>query len=161
MIAVTAGELQAWLEQTARGWKNLLAAHPQILAFPCDIRETHSVAEMLQHIVAVELRYTELLNGLPQTAYEAIPFDSVEAIYATHDRAMAMLEPLYQRDAAWWETAIEFGTRSAGTLRSRRRTILVHLLMHGIRHYAQLATLVRQHGIHPEWQMDYLMMDPE
>jgi hypothetical protein len=30
--------------------------------------------------------------------------------------------------------------------------------MHGIRHYAQLATLVRQHGVAPDWPMDYLFM---
>jgi uncharacterized damage-inducible protein DinB len=28
--------------------------------------------------------------------------------------------------------------------------------MHSIRHYAQLATLVRQHGFQPTWPMDYL-----
>lgn len=45
-----------------------------------------------------------------------------------------------------------------GVLRASRKTILVHALMHSIRHYAQLATLVRQHGVKPDWQMDYLLM---
>ncbi len=31
-------------------------------------------------------------------------------------------------------------------------------MTHGIRHYAQLATLVRQHGVTPDWPMDYLFM---
>jgi len=39
--------------------------------------------------------------------------------------------------------------------------VLFHALLHGIRHYAQLATLVRQHGIKPEWPMDYLFMGME
>ena len=42
--------------------------------------------------------------------------------------------------------------------RATRRTILVHLAMHGIRHYAQLATIVRQQGVKPDWGMDYLFM---
>lgn len=158
MVAITGTELQEWVEETSRGWKRLISAHPEILSFPCDIyRETQSVAELLQHIVAVELRYAERLNGLPETPYESIPSDSVEAVYATHDRAMELLRPLMERDEVFWEAVLEFKTRSAGTLRATRRTVLVHLLMHSIRHYAQLATLVRKQGVAPDWGMDYIV----
>ena len=158
MVALTGTELQEWVEHMSRGWKKLILAHPEILAFPCDIRETRSVAGLLQHIVAVELRYTERLNEMPQTPYESIPFDSVEGIYATHDRAMDMLRPLMDRDDRFWETIIECKTRSAGIMRASRRTVLAHLLTHSIRHYAQLATLVRHQGIDSDLQMDYILM---
>jgi uncharacterized damage-inducible protein DinB len=52
---------------------------------------------------------------------------------------------------------LEFKTRSAGTLRATRRTVLVHLLTHSIRHYAQLATLARKEGVAPDWGMDYIV----
>jgi uncharacterized damage-inducible protein DinB len=159
MVAVTGAELQAWVERTSQGWKELIASRPEILSFRCDIRETKSVAQLLQHIVAVELRYAERLNEMPQTPYESIPFDSVETIYATHDRAMELLRPLLEQDQKFWDTVIEMKTRSAGTLRASRRTALIHLLMHSIRHYAQLATLVRENGVTPNWQMDYLLME--
>jgi uncharacterized damage-inducible protein DinB len=42
-------------------------------------------------------------------------------------------------------------------LRATRRTILMHLLTHSIRHYAQLATLTRKQGVAPDWSMDYLL----
>jgi uncharacterized damage-inducible protein DinB len=48
-----------------------------------------------------------------------------------------------------------------GPARSNRKTILFHALLHGIRHYAQLATLVRQCGVQPGWHMDYLVMRME
>lgn len=158
MHALTGHELQEWVDVTSRNWKKLISDHPEILGIACDIRETHTVAQVLQHIVAVELRYAERISELPQTGYEIIPYDSAEAIYATHERAMALLTPLLERDQAFWDTLIEFPTRSLGTLRATRRTILIHLFMHSIRHYAQLATLVRTHGIKPGWEMDYLMM---
>jgi len=60
-----------------------------------------------------------------------------------------------------WEAKFNYVTRSLGPARSKRKTVLFHALLHGIRHYAQLATLVRQHGIKPGWQMDYLAMDME
>lgn len=158
MNALTGAELQEWVEDMSRSWKQLLTAHPEILAFPCDIRGTTSVAGLLQHIVAAELRYAEQLNGLPQTPYESIPFHSADTIYATHDRAMDLLRPLLDRDEAFWEEVLEFRTRSAGPLRTSRRTVLVHLLTHSIRHYAQLATLVRRHGVAHNLVMDYILL---
>jgi uncharacterized damage-inducible protein DinB len=158
MVAITAEELQEWVENMSSRWRKLLSTHPEILSFPCDIRETSTVAQLLQHIVAVELRYAERLNELPQTEYGGIPYNSVDALYATHDRAMEMLRPLLNRDEAFWETVLEMKTRSAGILRASRRTVLVHLLTHSVRHYAQLATLVRNHGIPSGIDMDYILM---
>ncbi len=54
---------------------------------------------------------------------------------------------------------MELPTRSAGVVLVARRAVLVHLAMHAIRHYAQLATLVRQNGVKPGWAMDYLFVE--
>ncbi len=160
MVAITGMELLEWVEETSRGWKRFIDAHPEILSFPCDIRKTKSVAGLLQHIVAVELRYAERLNGLQETPYESIPYDSAEVIYATHNRAMELLRPLMERDDRFWNTVLEMQTRSAGILHAPARTVLVHLLTHSIRHYAQLATLVRKQGVAPDFAMDYILMHP-
>jgi len=158
--ALTAEETLAWLETTSTNWRALLDAHPEVLAFPCDIIGVSTVAGLLQHIVAVELRYAEQLSGLPPTDYAAIPFDSAEAIYATHARAVALFRELLASNIDWDER-IRYVTRTRGPARSSRKSILFHALLHSIRHYAQLATLVRQHGIRPAWPMDYLFMDME
>jgi uncharacterized damage-inducible protein DinB len=158
---LTGNELMAWAERTASGWRELFAAHPEALAFPRDIVGTTSIAELLQHIVAVELRYAERLSGLAETPYEAVPFGTVEAIYDTHKQAMELLRKLEDREQTYWEEWLQFTTRRGGTMRATRRTVFVHLLMHSIRHYAQLATLMRQRGIAPNWQMDYLLMGVE
>jgi len=155
--ALSGNELVDWVERTSAGWKQLLAAHPHLLLLPCDIRETTTVAGLLQHIVAVELRYAERLSDLPQTEYSAIPFDSTEALYRTHDRAMQLIQSLDRQNESWWQETIRFATRSAGTLEAPRKAILFHLLMHSIRHYAQLATIVRKHGVAPQLKMDYLV----
>jgi uncharacterized damage-inducible protein DinB len=119
-----------------------------------------TVGGLLQHIVAVELRYAEQLSGLPPTEYASIPFDSAATVYATHERAMKRLRELLASDLDW-NGKFNFVTRSRGPARSARKSVLFHALMHGIRHYAQLATLVRQHGIKPDWPMDYIFMDIE
>jgi uncharacterized damage-inducible protein DinB len=158
---LTAEEILVWNEKTATGWRKLLANHPELLTQPCDIAGTKTVAELLQHIVAAQLRYAERLADLPISDYATIPFDSVESIYATHDRSMVIFQELLTLKDYDWEAAVEFTTRSMGQLHSNRKTILLHALLHGIRHYAQLASLVRQHGVKPDWPMDYLFMHAE
>ena len=157
---LTAQDLIAWNEKTATNWQQLLANHPELLTQPCDIAGTKTVAELLQHIVAVELRYAERLASLPISDYDKVPFDSVESIYATHDRAIAIFQQLMISDINWDEP-LEFTTRSMGPARSNCKTIFFHALLHGIRHYAQLASLVRQCGVKPDWPMDYLFMHME
>ena len=158
--ALTAEEMMAWQERTSTGWRDLIAAHPEILALPCDVMGVSTVGALLQHIVAVELRYAEQLSELPPTEYAAIPYGSADEIYATHDRAASLFHELLASSVDWDEK-IEFLTRSMGPMRASRKTIFYHALLHGIRHYAQLATLVRQHGVKPGWQLDYLVMGIE
>lgn len=158
MNALSGDELLAWNEHTATAWRTLLQKHAHALALPSDIREAKTVADVVQHIVAVELRFAERLTDRRETPYESIPKDTVEALFATHDRAVALLRACLLGADYPWEQVIEFATRSAGVLRASRRTIFVHSLMHGIRHWAQLATLLRHHGIRAEQGGDYLLM---
>ncbi len=157
---LTAEDVLAWHEKTAENWRKLLTAHRELLAVSCDIAGAKTVGELMQHIVAVELRYAERLADLPTSDYTAVPFDSVEAIYATHDRASAIFKELLTREVEWDEP-IEFLTRSFGPTRTTRKTMFFHALLHGQRHYAQLATLARHNGVKPDWLMDYLAMNIE
>jgi uncharacterized damage-inducible protein DinB len=156
--ALSATEMLAWLERTSDGWRGLIASRPETLAMPCDVMNVVTVGGLMQHIVAVELRYAERLAGLPATDYAAIPFDSSEAIYSTHTRAMKLFREQLASDVDWSER-IEFVTRSLGAAIATRKAVLFHALLHAIRHYAQLAKLVRQRGVKPDWMMDYLAMD--
>jgi uncharacterized damage-inducible protein DinB len=156
---LTGEQLLNWWERTSDSWRQLFTKYPGCLTLPCDIRESTSVAQLLQHIVGAELRYAERLHGVRQTPYDEVPFDSVPSIYAVHERARTLLLDLGQESENFWSEPVDFETRSAGVLRAPRRALFIHLIMHSIRHYAQLATLVRQNGIRPDWPMDYLFME--
>lgn len=155
--SLSAEDLLAWVDRTAVGWRDLIVEHPQVLSLPCDIMNVCTVGGLLQHITAAQLRYAERLAGLPITEYSGIPFHSAQVIHSVHQRSVALFRELLVREFDWTER-IEFTTRSGQAL-SSRRTILFHALFHSIRHYAQLATLVRQQGINPAWPMDFLFMD--
>ena len=159
MLTFPATDLIAWVNETSRRWQAHLNAHPHLLALPCDIREGATARDLVHHIVAVELRYSERLNDLPISSYDDVPKDSVDGLYATHARAMELLAEALAKPGADWDADIEFPTRSAGTLKARRKTIVLHMLMHSIRHYAQLGTIARHGGAPTDWLGDYLFMD--
>jgi uncharacterized damage-inducible protein DinB len=72
-----------------------------------------------------------------------------------------MLRTLLAEQTYDWYQTIEFKTLTAGTRRAPRRAVLFHALLHGTRHYAQLATLVRRAGYSTGIDSDYLLMDSE
>jgi uncharacterized damage-inducible protein DinB len=158
-LIITGEDLLAWNDVNARKWRDLVTANPRILSIPCDIRDATTAGQLLQHIVAVELRFAQRLKGLPETDYADVPYRTGDEILATHDHALAIVRIVMADPDYDWGKQIEFTTMTAGKIKSTRKSVFIHLLMHGIRHYAQLATLVRQNGFKPDWPMDYLYME--
>jgi uncharacterized damage-inducible protein DinB len=160
-IALTAEELIAWNDATAERWYAFLSANPAVFATSCDIHDAQSVGHFLQHIVAAQLRHAERLAGAPISDYDAVPCATPDEFLASHRRTIALLRAVLADPAIDWTGQMEFNTLTAGRRRSARRTLLFHAMLHGIRHYAQLATLVRQAGFSPNIPGDYLLMDAQ
>jgi uncharacterized damage-inducible protein DinB len=154
--SLSATELLQWNDETAQSWKALLTEHPQAVELPCDIYSAGTVHSLVRHIAAVELRYSERLVGEPVTPYEQIVPGPIEDLFALHELALNRFRAQLADTSVDWDEQLEFVTLSAGKMYVSRRKIILHALLHGIRHYAQLATLVRNHGIKPGWQMDFL-----
>ncbi len=155
--ALSAEELIAWVDKTAANWHTFVTTHPAVPSLACDIyKDTQTVAGLLHHIAAVELRYAQRLAALPEITYDSVPLN-IDSTPSTSkpspSSANASSDPTYD-----WDCEIEFNTISIGKIAATRRIVLIHLLMHAIRHYAQLATLVRQHGFKTDFLMDYLIM---
>ncbi|ACO34647.1 DinB family protein [Acidobacterium sp.] len=158
---MTAAELIAWNDATARQWRDLCLATPAILDAPCDVAGTGTCSGLLRHLSITELRYAELLAGLPAGDYNQVPANTSEQIFAIHDHAVAVLRTLVEDPTIDWAQKIEFPTITAGRRLASRRAILFHAMLHSIRHYAQLGTAVRRAGFEHSLKMDYLLMDSE
>ena len=93
---------------------------------------------------------------------EALEFDcdiyGVHSVrgFGLHRQAAQRFHDLLKEQNVDWSEQLEFMTVSAGKKSATRERIFFHALLHGIRHYGQLATLVRQHGVKPDWSMDFL-----
>ncbi|HEY0759857.1 MAG TPA: DinB family protein [Acidisarcina sp.] len=158
-VGVSLNELLQWSEESFTHWEALLLANPSLLDLPCDIYNSSDVRGLLLHIVAVELRYVERIRAEPVTPYDELVAAhpagaSIAGIFDIHRRASSRLRESLA--GGGWDEVLEFPTLTAGNLRASRRKIAIHAVLHGIRHFAQLATLVRQHGVKPGWHMDFL-----
>ena len=156
---ITFRELLDYTAAETERWERWLASDPSLLDLHCGGEErTATVRGLLQHIFAVERRYADRLLGEPVTPYEAIPTDSVQALFDAGREARAALERYL--DAATDEQLarpLEFRTITAGMQKGSARKIVAHALLHGIRHWAQLATIMRQSGKATDWMHDLLV----
>jgi len=159
--ALSFRELLDYTHAETEHWHRWLAAQPrEVLALPAGSGRTATVRGLVHHIIVVERRYTDRLRGEPVSNYADIPSDPLDAMFAvfadTRTRLEQWLASASDDDLA---QVLEFQTLSAGTLTGSARKIVVHLLLHGVRHWAQLATTLRQQGHATDWPHDILMSD--
>jgi uncharacterized damage-inducible protein DinB len=147
-IGITLEELLAWNGETSDWWKAHLDAQPHLLELPCDIGVTRTVQEFVRHIWSAELRWSQRLAGLPVTTREDMPTGPLDALFALHTQAMVTFREVLKADAASWSQpfTLDLANIPPEMRTMSRRKIALHALLHGHRHWAQLATLVRVAG---------------
>jgi len=158
--AIKLEELLVDNEVSTRKWQAWFANNPAALDVPCAIYNSGTVRGLLKHIFAVELRHSQRLLGEEVTSYDAIPVGSLDELMAVHAQAMQNLRKFLSsaNDAALLEV-IPLQTVSAGTLHASRRKLLTHILLHSIRHWAQLSSLLREAGYKTDWAKDFLFSE--
>ncbi len=148
-------------ERETTNWRNWFEHQPaELLDLPLNIALAKNVREFLLHIFAVELRYAERLTDSAITEYETLPTGSVNDLFAIGDRARARFRDYLSRATdADLATVMEFPTRTAGVLRASKRKMFAHAMLHGVRHWAQVATALRENGHGTDWPHDFLFSD--
>jgi uncharacterized damage-inducible protein DinB len=152
-------ELMHYAEAQTRRWRGFFQQQPDALDVEVDIAGTRDISSLIQHIFAAELRYAERLEGAAVTAYEQLPSRSLDEIFSIGETARQKIRRYLTRATeADLRTVLTFETRTAGTLSSSKRKIVGHVL-HGIRHWAQIATALRQGGYRQDWPHDFIFTD--
>lgn len=158
LAKISFADLLSANEAETQKWRTWFDGQPvAVLDVPLSIAGAKNVHEFLLHIFAVELRYAERLKGLPITDYETLPTGSVAELFGIGERARAMyrdyLSTTTDDDLS---SVMEFPTRTAGIIRSSKRKMFAHAMLHGVRHWAQLATALRETGYATNWGKDFL-----
>ena len=148
-------EYTAW--QRAR-WLAWLRQHPEALALSAgphgDGRFT-SVGDLVKHIFGAELRYVQRLHRQPLSDLAEIASDDVEALFTTGEAGRrTLIDLIRDLDQNLWDVPREFLILSYNVTATPKK-IVMHVLMHEIRHWAQIATICRLSGLVTEWS-DFL-----
>jgi uncharacterized damage-inducible protein DinB len=157
MRGLSFGELLDYASEETNHWRDWFGKNPKALELPCDIAGTKTVREVVLHIAAVQMRYAERLLNLPITEYDELGSKSATELFALAQKSAEDLRSFaVAANDADWDGTLTFPTRTAGTLTASCRKIFVHALLHGLRHWAQLATFLRQQGYKQDWQHDFI-----
>ncbi len=148
-LTIDAQDLIAYVDWQREKWYAFLRANNHAL-------ETHvgahgdgrfsTVADLVKHIFSAEKRYVDRLSGRPLTDPSTIPSDDVNGLFGFGRQSRGdLLRFLDSFSPSEWDIPQEH-TIAGHKLRLTPRKIMVHVLLHEIRHWAQIATLLRLSG---------------
>jgi len=157
-VGISLTELLVWNDEASQFWKAHLDANPQVLPLPCDIGSATTVQELARHIWGVELRWAQRLAELPVIGNDEVPQGAVDALFALHEQAMEIYRGLLAAADEEWSKlyVLEIPSIPPEARTVSRRKIALHSLFHSQRHWAQLATLLRQAGFPSGFKGDLL-----
>lgn len=153
------GTLTGYVEHETERWREWFQAAPaEVLDLPLGPGADGTIRSLIKHIFAVELRYAQRLAGEPVSDYEQLADGTVDRLWEIHRAANAVRgRYLAGASADALDHVLVSETRRLGRVEARAHTVVVHSLVHGIRHWAQVAMVLRQHGHGGLWEHDWLM----
>jgi uncharacterized damage-inducible protein DinB len=114
-----------------------------------------TVGQLVRHIFSAEKRYIERLSGQTLSDPASVPCDNIEALFRFSVQARNDLKKLIETFSdEKWDVPEDYKILNY-FLRATPRKIIIHILMHEIRHWAQIATLLRLNGLTAEFH-DFL-----
>lgn len=153
-MQLTVEELIGYTDEERAKWERWFAAHGDgalALALP---GEAHaSAGALLLHIFGPESQYLQFLRGDELTDYTTRATDRAEPLFEFGREARARTRAFVaSAGPEAWSRVVE--PREDFPVSARK--IVAHVLLHEIRHWAQLAAAVRAHGLAPPGDHDLL-----
>ena len=155
-ISIALDELLDYSDQERHKWEAWLAADPSRLRLPLQgSGRFPSVAELLDHIFLVERRHLARLEGATPPGSTGVPAGDIAALfeYARLVRA-DFRQYVASIDDARAAEAMTVALPDGNSYVMPRRQLAVHMLLHEIRHLAQLALAARLAGHAPPGEHD-------
>jgi uncharacterized damage-inducible protein DinB len=160
-VSLGLGELLGYSDHERQKWHQWLTADPSRLAIPFQPEGRFpTVGHVFDHIFLVERRHLARLEGATPPDATGVPAGDVEGLfdYAALVRA-DFRHYVSELDAALGDRTLTF-TVPNGTFTMTCRKLASHMLIHEIRHLAQIAFAARAAGVQPPPELD-LVFFPE
>ena len=146
-----------WREWVAADQARLALTFQQGGRFP-------TIGSMLDHTFLVERRHLARLQGSTPPESTGIAADDGQALFDYADLVRADLRKyVEQMDDAQGRETLTFTPLTGGTVTMTRRKLALHIVLHEVRHLAQIALAARAAGHEPPGRHDFFYYpgDPE
>jgi uncharacterized damage-inducible protein DinB len=141
-------------------WRDWFVEHPKAWAVPFATGRMATIGGLVQHIFAVELRYSQRLLDQEVTSWEEFRQTSIDEVFELGDHARGQLVHfLSTAPEKELDRVLTFQTLTAGTVSASKYKIASNIFLHDIRHWGQIATVLRQKGFADQWPHDMLLSD--
>ena len=109
------------------------------------------IGDWVRHIFSAEKRYTDRLSDKPLTDTAALPIDNMEELFQFARQSRKELRQwLETLSETAWNTPVQFKLMNSVITASPKK-IVTHILVHEMRHWAQIATLLRLQGVRDDF----------
>lgn len=143
LLEYTDWERQKWHESLHQHGDQVL----RISAGPHGDGRLETVGDLIRHIFSAEKRYIERLSDQPLTDTASIPTDNIEALFKlSHESRKALRGFIEALPAKEWDAQRDY-VMASHPIRATPKKFVIHVLLHEIRHWAQVATILRQNGL--------------
>ena len=141
-------------------WRDWFVEHPKAWAVPFATGRMATIGGLVQHISAVELRYSQRLLDQEVTSWEEFRQTSIDEVFELGDHARGQLVHfLSTAPEKELDRVLTFQTLTAGTVSASKYKIASNIFLHDIRHWGQIATVLRQKGFADQWPHDMLLSE--
>jgi uncharacterized damage-inducible protein DinB len=162
-LAVSLEDLLADYELTAARWKKFFEANPDAALVPTDIAGSKNVGELVWHIYVASYRTMQRLLGEELSSVAGLyPVRNIASAFALQVEGTKKLRQfLDSASEAALEEKLEFrpSKEGASIISGTKRKFCLHLMVHAIRHWAQIVPLLRVNGFRPDWAHDILLSE--
>jgi len=141
-------------------WHDWFEAHHNAWTVPFASGRMATIGGVVHHVFAVELRYVQRLRDERVTEWDEFRETSIEGVFELGDFARAQfVDFLTTAKESELDKVLTFKTLTAGTVTANKYKIASNIFLHGIRHWGQIATVLRQNDFADQWPHDMLLSD--
>jgi uncharacterized damage-inducible protein DinB len=106
-----------------------------------------TVGDLVKHIFTAEKHHVDRLSNRPITDVSTVPGERVQEVFAFGERSRRDLAAFVAAEPADdWDVPREYNINGK-TVSVTARKFIAHILLHEVRHWAQIATILRLNGI--------------
>ena len=154
-LGISFEDLLRYEEEQLEKWRELFAKRPHLLQL--EASPTENVAGLLFHIFVAEHHSAQRLLGeamIPKTEFRQTTVDELFSI-ATQAHSK-MRQFLARTDSVSLEELRTYPSHTLGQFTATPKKLLMHALVHSIRHWAQVARILRENGQRADFSHDVL-----